>query len=229
VDKLLKRARELRDKDMTYAAIGTATGVPWHKIYRVLNAEKIRISSAKYRATHKEKIRTNNAEYRASHIEELREKNKRYCVEHADKRHAYRMAHKEEIDAYNAAYHIEHLDSLRAYGKEYEKAHKESRAEYTKEHLVEHAARQNLRRAVLAGATVGNLAEIKEIYRISKEEPRVRCYLCGELIPIGHRHVDHIVPLSKGGKHRPSNLAVACDVCNLSKHTKMPGDIGLLL
>lgn len=82
---------------------------------------------------------------------------------------------------------------------------------------------------MILGATVGNLAEIKELYRKAKEDPKVRCYLCKKLIPIDHRHVDHIVPLSQGGAHRSSNLAVACDECNLKKSAKLPEEIGLLL
>ena len=30
-------------------------------------------------------------------------------------------------------------------------------------------------------------------------------------------HVDHIVPLSKGGEHQEWNLVIACAPCNLAK------------
>ncbi|MBC8222433.1 MAG: HNH endonuclease [SAR86 cluster bacterium] len=33
-------------------------------------------------------------------------------------------------------------------------------------------------------------------------------------------HVDHVIPLSKGGPHCLSNLRPACQFCNLSKHAK---------
>ena len=33
-------------------------------------------------------------------------------------------------------------------------------------------------------------------------------------------HLDHIMPLSRGGKHEESNLQVLCAACNLSKGTK---------
>lgn len=35
-------------------------------------------------------------------------------------------------------------------------------------------------------------------------------------------HVDHIIPLSKGGPHELENLAIACPTCNLRKSAKMP-------
>lgn len=100
---------------------------------------------------------------------------------------------------------------------------------YRKAHMSEDAAHTAARRALVIGAAVGNLVEIAQIYRRAKEASRIRCYLCGEWISFGHRHVDHIVPVSRGGKHRASNLAVACDKCNMSKHDKMPEEVGVLL
>jgi len=35
-------------------------------------------------------------------------------------------------------------------------------------------------------------------------------------------HVDHYVPLSRGGKHELDNLVIACPTCNLRKHAKDP-------
>jgi 5-methylcytosine-specific restriction endonuclease McrA len=34
-------------------------------------------------------------------------------------------------------------------------------------------------------------------------------------------HIDHIIPISKGGNSDPSNLQVLCRTCNLSKHDKV--------
>jgi 5-methylcytosine-specific restriction endonuclease McrA len=67
------------------------------------------------------------------------------------------------------------------------------------------------------------------IYSIAADGKSVRCYLCGDMIPNGERHVDHIVPLSRGGGHVASNLAIACAECNLRKAAKLPEEIGLLV
>ena len=49
-----------------------------------------------------------------------------------------------------------------------------------------------------------------------------RCVLCGASAEDGVQlHVDHIVPLAKGGKTEMSNLRVLCDRCNLGKGAKM--------
>lgn len=49
------------------------------------------------------------------------------------------------------------------------------------------------------------------------------CYWCR--VPVGDRyHVDHVIPLSRGGSDDAGNLVVACPSCNLRKHAKMPSE-----
>ena len=48
-----------------------------------------------------------------------------------------------------------------------------------------------------------------------------RCVICGATVADGVKlHVDHIIPVSKGGKTIPSNLRTLCDRCNLGKRDK---------
>lgn len=46
-----------------------------------------------------------------------------------------------------------------------------------------------------------------------------RCSYCG--CTDGPFHVDHIIPVSKGGRSNPENLTCACAGCNLSKGGKL--------
>lgn len=48
------------------------------------------------------------------------------------------------------------------------------------------------------------------------------CQLCGKYMPdeVG-LHIDHIIPVSKGGKTVASNLQVLCSKCNGSKSNKL--------
>lgn len=49
-----------------------------------------------------------------------------------------------------------------------------------------------------------------------------RCQICGSTAQDGVKlHVDHIIPVSKGGKTEPSNLQTLCDRCNLGKSNKI--------
>ena len=46
------------------------------------------------------------------------------------------------------------------------------------------------------------------------------CFYCdGEL---DNYHIDHIIPLSKGGEHKLYNLVLSCPTCNLTKNAKDP-------
>jgi 5-methylcytosine-specific restriction endonuclease McrA len=46
------------------------------------------------------------------------------------------------------------------------------------------------------------------------------CYLCLNPIPFNKDHLEHRIPLSRGGNNEYSNLAVACQPCNNRKHAK---------
>lgn len=45
-----------------------------------------------------------------------------------------------------------------------------------------------------------------------------RCAYCQQPLTSNNRQIDHVIPLSKGGPHGPSNLVFACEGCNSSKN-----------
>src|SRR3546814_13360528 len=47
-----------------------------------------------------------------------------------------------------------------------------------------------------------------------------KCWYCGTKLTA--YHVDHRIPLARGGSNGPANLVIACPACNLSKGAKMP-------
>lgn len=56
-----------------------------------------------------------------------------------------------------------------------------------------------------------------------------RCKLCGRSAADGVKlHVDHIIPIAKGGKTVPENLQTLCDKCNWGKSDTLPEDNPLL-
>lgn len=48
-----------------------------------------------------------------------------------------------------------------------------------------------------------------------------RCYWCGNQLNNAY-HIDHVIPISRGGTNWPANLVCACQFCNLSKGNKLP-------
>jgi len=160
--------------------------------------------------------------YHAAHRERIVERKRKHYAANRERLLA-------ESKESNAARHDEKIK----YDREYLATHKEQVREtkrlYRESHRLERGVYEAVRRAKKAGASIRDRAGIKEIYRKAREQEVLRCYLCDELVPMGERHVDHVVPLSKSGDHRPSNLAVACAECNLRKHDKLPEEIGLLV
>lgn len=61
----------------------------------------------------------------------------------------------------------------------------------------------------------------KELRRRIIQRDNYTCQICGKYMPdeVG-LHVDHIVPIKRGGKTVESNLQVLCDKCNLKKGKK---------
>ena len=56
---------------------------------------------------------------------------------------------------------------------------------------------------------------------IQYESQNGKCWWCG--IAVGDQyHVDHRIPLAKGGSNWPENICISCPECNLKKNDKMP-------
>jgi len=45
------------------------------------------------------------------------------------------------------------------------------------------------------------------------------CQYCGTKAPEARLHIDHVIPVSKGGDNSDGNLVVACSKCNHGKNT----------
>lgn len=61
----------------------------------------------------------------------------------------------------------------------------------------------------------------RELRRQIMERDHYTCQICGKYMPdeVGLQ-IDHIIPVSRGGKTVPSNLQVLCSKCNGRKHDK---------
>jgi HrpA-like RNA helicase len=91
---------------------------------------------------------------------------------------------------------------------------------WRKENADRAAALSAAKRAIKAAASVDLTAEERErIVAIYRERDK-RTAETG--IP---HHVDHIIPLSRGGKHHPDNLQILTAVENMKKRTKLPEEV----
>jgi 5-methylcytosine-specific restriction endonuclease McrA len=54
-----------------------------------------------------------------------------------------------------------------------------------------------------------------------RERQKNRCAICSTSLRHGD-HLDHILPLARGGRHEPGNLQLLCPPCNLHKSDRDP-------
>lgn len=176
------------------------------RAYQVANRERIAERRRTYRAEspkYKEYMRAWRAENRA-HVAEYEHA---YWAMNKERKAEYRSANKEHIDKRARAYYIVNKARYRARESAYRTANPE-RGRY----------KSNLYRARKCNAEgTHTVDDIKAQYKRQKG----KCFWCG--VKVGKIfHVDHVVPLSRGGSNDVSNLVVACPTCNLSKHNRMP-------
>lgn len=51
-----------------------------------------------------------------------------------------------------------------------------------------------------------------------------KCHYCGVKVSGSNIHLDHVVPVSRGGAHASFNWVISCPQCNTSKHARMPNE-----
>lgn len=166
------------------------------RAYYVAHKEEVNEQSRAWRATHKEEIDEYNRAYRAANKEEGNERSR-----------AYYAAHKEEISARVCAYNQAHKEKMSKRARAWQKAN-------PLKVRATHQRRRARKRNAVGSYTA---ADIEAQYKRQKG----RCYWCD--VKVGETyHMDHVVPLSRGGSDLPENLVVACPTCNCSKHDKLP-------
>lgn len=82
------------------------------------------------------------------------------------------------------------------------------------------------RRARERGADISN-KETSAIIRKWKQLTEFECSYCHLIFQTKGMHIDHIIPISKGGHHTPENICRSCAQCNRRKSSKMPEEFSL--
>ncbi len=94
-------------------------------------------------------------------------------------------------------------------------AYQRRRKRQNPQQFAEYEAR---RRAKIKGATVIEQISRREIYDANNG----CCHICQLPVQFRKMHMDHVVPLSKGGQHTRDNLKPAHPFCNMSKKDRTP-------
>ena len=103
-----------------------------------------------------------------------------------------------------------------------------------------HAPEENAIRSVSIQIEVPMVIRLTECGRLPKRKVALtrknvlmrdnhRCQYCGRRLPPSQLSLDHVIPLSRGGRESWTNIVCACFECNSHKGGRMPGEVGMKL
>jgi len=184
-------------------------------------------AAAQYYKRFPERVKATGAQYRAKNAARIAARKAAYYRQNIDKRKGY-----------NALYYREHAEQIKEHSRRYSREHPrlEQNRERSRRYRLKYPdrvkashARQYAKHPERWTAYVHNrrtaLCDIKLTVDILNEVIAASngvCPYCGE--PFEDGHIDHIIPVSKGGTNDRENLIYCCAFCNMSKHDKLLED-----
>ena len=133
-----------------------------------------------------------------------------YMRKMAERSAAYRAANPDASKRQNARRRAVNPELARQQSREWFAAHPDKRAIYE----------QNRRAKKRANG--GRLSPGLKVRLYASQKGACACCRAG--FPLGDLHMDHVMPLSKGGANADDNMQLLCQPCNQSKHAKHPVD-----
>ena len=177
--------------------------------WRQANREKDLANKRTWYYSNREKVLEHNRQWRENNKERKKDRDKRYY-----------QVNKNRIRELQRKYREENKDQYRVYFENWKaensERYKEAYTLWRKKHeeLVR-AYKRNYKARKKHAEGTHNGRDIERLY----VKQGGKCFYCGTKLNDVF-HVDHKVPLSRGGSNFPNNLALACPTCNLQKNDK---------
>lgn len=203
------------------------------RAYYLANRQRITERVRKYHHEHKEVCNQLSREaYKANKEERLA-----YCKQWVE-------AHKEQYAAYKREYLEQNRERLKAEKRIYYQENKEKCNKASRDYALNNAEhlklknkewrvanmdkRQAANRNRLALQMSAEGRHTPKDVAILYERQKHKCATCKKHISNkpgpSKYHVDHVMPLTKGGSNWPDNLQLLCPTCNIRKKNKHPDD-----
>lgn len=160
------------------------------------NSERDKARKARWWDEHPEKRSEYNRRFRLAHPEVVRANHRRWREANrdyvnADMRERWRERYAAKYKQVRQLWRKTNVVKMRAYCLNYQAKKRGAEGRYTDDDIL------------------GKLADQNGL-----------CFWCSEPLPSLY-HVDHVIPLSRGGSNDPDNLVCACVSCNTSKSNKL--------
>lgn len=115
---------------------------------------------------------------------------------------------------------------------------KDSKRSYDRDYRLDNADRLRAMKEIWLANNKAKVRVIKRTYKARRKAQKASgagfddmwrweaaaekvCFYCGIECSLNY-HVDHYVPLARGGEHALENLRIACAPCNIQKNATMP-------
>lgn len=181
---------------------------------------------------HREKRITKIREYKNLHISEFKEYQKQWAKNNPEKIRAaqerYKSCH--DMTEYNRQYRKKNLEKQRRIQRDSaRKRRKERGEEYriknrnyakTEKGRANDRVHGQIKRARKRSAP-GSFTQ-QDINNIYHKQSGL-CYWCKKDL-CNVYHIDHYIPLSRGGSNFPDNIVLACPHCNIGRNNKLPDE-----
>ncbi len=176
----------------------------------------------------KECNRRRASAYYYANIDRSREKSREYQRAHRDERiaysRAYYAANREKSIAISKAWAAANIKTVQENRRKWRAANLEKAragaAQYRRDHPeAKRISEQNRRQKARENGGRLSRGLAGKLFKLQKG----KCACCG--LPLGDDyHLDHIMPLHRGGQHADSNMQLLRSKCNHEKHAKHPVD-----
>lgn len=156
----------------------------------------------RYREKNHDEILARHQVYNKTNREKVNEQN-----------HAWRVAHPDKNSRHHTKYRSIHHEAILERAQKWREINIDKAREYTRK-------RNHVYRARKKGN--GGSFTFEEL-NARFEEQEGFCFYCGELLYKSfdrNIHIEHKIPIVRGGPNNISNIVLSCAKCNYSKHTK---------
>lgn len=192
-----------------------------------------RAEAKQYYRDHRAEVLEKKRQHRIENPELYAERDQQRYLNNPEKEKArwasYRQRNHDEVLNRTRRWRDQNPDKVKSYTFKYyydnrEREKQKARRQYQKNkpYYIAYAKQATAKRRAIIAQADGSFssADIRGLYA----EQEGRCFYCG--IPIylelsGDVHVDHVIPISRGGSNSVDNLVCACASCNLSKKDKL--------
>jgi len=171
------------------------------KSYRQRHPDRVRISNKLWREKNSEYLRKCKLEWRSKNKDAIRSHHKSYHYERYRKDPEYRR----RLISQSKSWGTKNKDKRRIIYRNWSLRN----SKYL-------ALKSSKRRALQRDAVI-NEKGLSHFLLFIKQRQTVVCYYCKRRIPATLIHLDHILPIVKGGGYSMCNLCISCPSCNQHK------------